>query len=820
MNNDFDIQDSEATFNFKEFLYRLLNYWPLFILSLAVSFGIAYYVNIRKLPVYQIENLISIKDDQNPFFTSNTSLTFNWGGTTDKVNTAVITLKSRTHNEKVVERLQYYLTYLKEGKYQMLDAYRQTPFTIQADENQPQLLNKDINLIFKDSVNFTLSIDFDEPAEVSQQIYHSKQKINQFVEAGNFSGDFHIGQPIQTPFFNGKIMPVAHNRAGSFIPGPAPGPGSRYAFRFQDFDSAVRQFLGIQVEPESRGSSTIRMRLTGNNKARMVDYLNQSVAILSEDMLKRKNLFATKTIQFIDSSLTQKSAELQQVEAELNQFRNRNLLLGSGQEGSEISSRLTALDLQQETVSRELSYYNSLQDYLITRSEYSDAPAPSVAGISEQSIVAGVGRIITLSEERNKLQYSFKEGAPVFSDIDRQIDAVKRVLLENIRSSKGHKEDELRRLKADIAGYESQIRKLPREQQDLLRIERKYNLSQGSYDLFMEKRSEAGLVKAANVSDVLIIDPAKDTGGGKIGPNTRLNYVMAALFGGMIPFFLVFVIVFFDTKIRNVKDLERLSTIPFLGAIGRNRTKNIKAVIDNPASPIAEAFRNLRASLMFLYKKNEVEGSRIVLLTSTVSGEGKTFCAVNLASIFALSEKKTVLIDFDMRKPKIHIHFQTGNNKGVVNFLVADGSVDQIIQKTELPYLDIIPSGPIPPNPSELLLKDRLNRLVEELKEKYDYIVFDSPPVGVVADSLRLSQLADATIYIVRCNYTRKNMLNFINEKYQKGEVNHVSIVLNEYVEKSGNYYGYGYGYGKYGYGYHPVQKRSVLQRVRSGFKK
>ncbi|HBC04549.1 MAG TPA: sugar transporter, partial [Aequorivita sp.] len=290
-------------------------------------------------------------------------------------------------------------------------------------------------------------------------------------------------------------------------------PGTPYYIVFRNYDGIVKRYLGVRVDPESKGSSVLRMRLTGNNKAQLVDYLNTSVEVLSEDMLERKNLFATKTIKFIDSSLAIKSAELSTVEDELNQFKNKNAIFNLESEGSEINAKLNELDLRKESINRELNYYNTLQDYLINRSDYRDVPAPSVAGISEASVVSGVGKIVALAEERNKLQYSFKEGAPIFNDIDRQIDAVKTVLLENIRSSKSLKNQELTSINRDIGRYEGEIRKLPKEQQDLLNIERRYNLSQGTYNLFLAKRSEAGLVKAANVSDVMVIDSAKDTGG-------------------------------------------------------------------------------------------------------------------------------------------------------------------------------------------------------------------------------------------------------------------------------------------------------------------
>jgi uncharacterized protein involved in exopolysaccharide biosynthesis len=545
MSEEFEINETHTTFDFKGFLFRLVHHWPLFLVSLIIAFSIAYYINVRKLPIYQMENMVSIKDDQNPFFTSNTSLTFNWGGTTDKVNTAVITLQSRSHNEKVVERLQYYMDYLRDGKYQQVNAYKQTPFFVEVDTAKAQMLNKQIKIVFKDSVNFNLSVAFEEAGNINLQNYSTKERSSRFVDAGEFSQNFKIGEPIRLPFFNGVLMPN---------PEMISKPGTPYYIVFRNYDGIVKRYLGVRVDPESKGSSVLRMRLTGNNKAQLVDYLNTSVEVLSEDMLERKNLFATKTIKFIDSSLAIKSAELSTVEDELNQFKNKNAIFNLESEGSEINAKLNELDLRKESVNRELNYYNTLQDYLINRSDYRDVPAPSVAGISEASVVSGVGKIVALAEERNKLQYSFKEGAPIFNDIDRQIDAVKTVLLENIRSSKSLKNQELTSINRDIGRYEGEIRKLPKEQQDLLNIERRYNLSQGTYNLFLAKRSEAGLVKAANVSDVMVIDSAKDTGGGQIGPNTQLNYMMAGLLGLFFPLVFVFLRVFFDTKISNVKD--------------------------------------------------------------------------------------------------------------------------------------------------------------------------------------------------------------------------------------------------------------------------
>ncbi|MGK0175599.1 MAG: hypothetical protein ACI9AT_001986, partial [Ulvibacter sp.] len=277
MSEEFDISEVHTTFDFKGFLFKLLRFWPLFLVSLVIAFSIARYINVRKLPVYQMDNLVSIKDDQNPFFTSNTSLTFNWGGTTDKVNTSVITLRSRTHNEKVVERLQFYINYQREGEYQLVDAYKQTPFFVEVDTSNAQILNKQFSVVFKDSVTFTLSAEFSAGGG-SLQNYHTKEKSSKYFEAKSFSKDFRFGDKVRLPFFS-----------GTFVPNPelAVSPGATYYFSFRNFDGVVGKYNGIGVEPLSKGSSVIRLRLVGQNKARLVDYLNASVKVLSDDMLER-----------------------------------------------------------------------------------------------------------------------------------------------------------------------------------------------------------------------------------------------------------------------------------------------------------------------------------------------------------------------------------------------------------------------------------------------------------------------------------------------------------------------------------------------------
>jgi capsular exopolysaccharide synthesis family protein len=283
----------------------------------------------------------------------------------------------------------------------------------------------------------------------------------------------------------------------------------------------------------------------------------------------------------------------------------------------------------------------------------------------------------------------------------------------------------------------------------------------------------------------------------------------------------VFGIFFVNNSIQNTEDISKLTQIPLIGIIGVNKDSLSLAVFDKPKSALSEAFRAIRSSLQFLYKKQQVSGSKTLMITSSISGEGKTFCSINIATVFALSEKKTVILGLDLRKPRLADEFNLKNQTGVVNYLIKQNSLEEITHRTEVPNLDVILSGPIPPNPSELILSDAMREMILELKQKYDYIILDTPPVGLVSDALELAQFADVTLYIVRQNYTKKDMITLLNTRVKRGELNNASIVLNGYENKAKYGAAYGYGYGAYANGYHDEEEKlSVWKVILSKFNK
>lgn len=802
---DFSIFENQSNFDFKGFLIKIAGYWKWFLFSLIIAFTIAYQVNVRKEKIYAMQTLISIKEEQNPFFTSNTSLIFNWGGSSDQVNNISTIIQSRSHNELVVDKLQFYIDYFVQGKYNLIDSYGEVPFYIAIDKTKGQLANTLIGVKFLSPTEYEIRIPF-ENNSVSLITYSNNKYSNTAVKPAELVKRYKVGEQVSLPFLNWKLQ--INDNPGFYT-------GIEYFVRFNDFDGTVARYRGVSVSSDDKSGSILTLGLQGTNKARMVEYLNSTVKMLIKIQLDGKNQFATNTIRFIDSTLVAMESQLKQTGNELKTFRKDKNIYQIEGGGAKFSDKIMDFDVEKDQVTRKIAYYNSLKSYLNNSVDYSRLPAPSVAGIEDPNVVVNVSKLIALSTQRSEMAYAVKSDK-IFKDFDNQMRAVKNVLLENIASAKESLVTDLAMVNAKIGQAESTVKRLPEEQQELLKIQRKYDLSDNIYTEFLQKRNEAEIVKASNLSDVHFIDSAKDIGGGLVGPKTSVNYILALFMGILVPLLFVFGIFFVNNSIQNADDVSKLTQIPLIGVVGVNKDSVNLAVFDKPKSALSEAFRAIRSSLQFLYKKQQVSGSKTLMITSSISGEGKTFCSINIATVFALSEKKTVIVGLDLRKPRLSEEFDIKNQTGVVNYLIKQNSLDQITNSTQIANLDVILSGPIPPNPSELILSDAMRELILELKQKYDYIILDTPPVGLVSDALELSQFADVTLYIVRQNYTKKDMITLLNTRVKRGELNNASIILNGYENKAkyGSAYGYGYGYGAYANGYHDEEVKLSFWKI------
>ena len=320
-------------------------------------------------------------------------------------------------------------------------------------------------------------------------------------------------------------------------------------------------------------------------------------------------------------------------------------------------------------------------------------------------------------------------------------------------------------------------------------MERHFNLNDAIYTFLLQKRAEAQIARTSNAPDYEIIDEAMYFKSGIISPNTKMNYMIAVILGLLIPFSIILVRDFLNNKVTDIKEVEEVSDFPVVGHVLHNKTKSNAVIKDFPKSPIADSFRAIRTNLKFFAKGID---KMVILITSTYSGEGKSFCSVNIASVYALLGKKTVLLGFDLRRPALYADFDLTNEVGISSYLIHNAEIDDVIQSTKLQNLDLIAAGPIPPNPMELIASERTALFFEELKNRYDYIIIDSAPLGAIADSFLLFNYSDINLIVVRHNATIKDALEMNLKNVESKKVGNVALLINDIRQNNS---GYGYSY-------------------------
>ena len=381
----------------------------------------------------------------------------------------------------------------------------------------------------------------------------------------------------------------------------------------------------------------------------------------------------------------------------------------------------------------------------------------------------------------------------MISEIDDKIFRVKETLNDIVINLKSKNDIVLEDIIDRINISEDMLNTIPSVERELINIERHYDLSEQIYLLLLTKKTEAEILSAGNLPDSKIVEPAIINSGTLTYPNSRENYILAFLIGIFFPFFIFTLIELFYNKIANPLDIEKNSDIPFLGYIVSNSTGFDLIVQKKPKSIIAESFRNIRSNIEFILPKHE--DGKVILFTSSISGEGKTFCVKNLGSAYAISGKKTILIGADLRKPRLYLSFDQSNDIGLSTYLSGNSTLKEILKQSKFNNIDFIGSGPIPPNPAELVSNEKMLSLIKLLKKEYDYIIIDTPPAFIVSDVVTIMKHVDLNIYVTRQNYTNKDLLNNINQFYSSKEMNNLSILLND-VNFSNNYaYNYNYNY-------------------------
>jgi capsular exopolysaccharide synthesis family protein len=548
----------------------------------------------------------------------------------------------------------------------------------------------------------------------------------------------------------------------------------------------------LDIKPISRESNIVEITIKGKIPQKEILFLNTLLNVYLTNELSKRNQLGLKTIKFIDDQLSGVSNELHEVEGSLESFRSRNNILDIDATAENLTQNLNRLEIDKSLLESKLKYYKYIARSLDDKENPKSIQAPSTFGLEDPFLNELLQEYARLNQERTGLNYSTKQGNPVIEVIDLKIANNKKALIENVTNFIEASTMALEDLNNQINEIHGRLRGLPKSEREMVNIQRRFEFNDNVYNYLLEKRAEAGIAIASNTVEKTIVDPAQQVGGGPVAPSKTGILFGAALLSIFVAVGLIIIKDLVNDSIITTNDLERSTKIPFIGIIThgsrRERTANIVA---HSRSALGESFRSLRVNLQYLTLGQE---NHVIGITSSVQSEGKSFCSSNLAVTMAQSGRKTVLIDADMRRPRIASSFQLKNEKGLSNYLIGSCSLEEVTNPTATKNLYVITSGPVPPNPLDLIGLPKMEELIKCLKQTYDTIIIDSPPIGPVSEYIILMKYTNANICVVRSNYTNRNHLEKINRLYSDQKIKNVSILLND---AKPSYNGYYYSYYK-----------------------
>lgn len=805
--NQYNAQDHQDLYDIRELVFKIYRYWKLLLVSIILFLVLAIFLNDYLPKKYRLNAVISVKEETNPLFYSTTNLTFNWGEMSGLLETMMIILKSRNHNEKVVSNLQFYIDYVKAGKYRLEDVYGKTPFKVDVNENSFQLLDRLIKLETLKNNQFKLSIEFD-PEASNTFIRYSDNTVSEKDHSfgKNFTETFYFNQNefsdsnVKTPFLDINVFSSQSDIK----------PNQVFYLIFRDINSTVNTYRSLSVESISKKSSLLELEMEGENKNRIVDYLNESIQVLYKDNQEQKTLYARKTVSYVDNLFKKEAEQLGVIRQEIGEYKKANNIFDLSSEANDLLIQSRDLSLELNKVKKNTEELDILDKYVRSNSTYDETvPVPSFIELDDVKLSVIIKELIV---ESTKLKFLKDKLKPIHPDYQKQVKKIQQIkgnFFENLSNNQTYLDRKTQTLEKELSLFENQLKLLPEKEQKLVKYQKEYDFSEFYFNYFKQKKYEASAAIEATVSDIHVLDKAIDIGQEPIYPKPIYNYSIALLLGIGFPYIYIVIKEFFDNKIRSIDEIENRYNIPILGYIGRDVLKNNLAVFENPNSYIAESYRILRSNIQHLFTKYKTtKRAKTILITSSVGKEGKTIISINLSTVFALGGKKTILLGMDLRRPKIHEYFQLNHDVGLVNYLIHQKTIPEIITKSKIPNLDLILCGSVPKNPSELLMTKACDKLVRHLEQTYDYIIIDTPPVGIISDALELFKYSDAICYIIRQDYSKIGMMDMIDQKYVNNEVSNICYIINDFNFKSK--YGYGYGY-EYAYGYNENKKQNTL---------
>lgn len=805
-------EEFQQSINYKKIVQRFLGFKRFYLVMVILALGVAVIYNKTATVLYSNNTTILISEKQRSALTG--SQDFMQGmallaGQTN-IDNEVEILSSFSIVKEAIQRMDMKTSIYSYEKSFYSDMLETTNFVKKTEEYEKSPIRVIVDPTHNQATYLPYYIEFID--DNSFQIYTKTQKGNiylfnyiddEVVDAKPykyFNYKYNFGQEIKTEFGSFQILKTDYydknftqDKALYFYMHNT----NFLTFEYQSY---------LTVEPISQKSSIIRVSLKGTNYYRITDYLNVLTSVFLDKNLQKKNNAAASTVSFIDAQISDFKDSLTTAEASLKTFRTSHQVMDLSFQGQQVFAKLERLENEKATLNEQQRYYIYLRDYFNKNKDLSDLVAPSSMNVVDPILTNLVSELISVNSERaSHMGNTQSMDNILLKNYNVRIDNLKQTILENVENSLTTINSSITELDYRINKLSNQISTMPKTELQLKGIERKFDLNSQIYTFLLQKRSEAQISKASSMPDYEIVEPARAVNPSPVAPRKKLNLVVALFIAFVIPTGYILIIDFFNIRLTEIEEIEAMAGKPVLGKIFHNFRKTSLVVANRPNSSVSESFRSVRTNFQFFDHSGK---KQIVLLTSSSSGDGKTFCSINFASVLAHNGHKTVLLEFDLRRPKIHQEFGSSNMIGISSFLIDKAVIDDIILPTEIENLDLISAGPAAPNPAELISSERTTEFIDTLKEMYDYIIIDSAPVGIVSETYLLMKHTDVNIFVVRIDKTvRDSYRNALKGMESNGFTN-FSLLINDLNIKKESY--------KYGYDnkYYTDEGRGFLRRL------
>ncbi|WP_018343067.1 GumC family protein [Cytophaga aurantiaca] len=793
-------EEEKDLINFKEYFRILSKFWYVVVAILLFSLLFSFYKIRYSTPIYMVKTTMHIKDKSSYSYGSKSFLEGSSMFQPFKnLKNEMELIKSYNRIRLVVDELDFTWAYRVKGSLRDIEIYKVQPFEIACDSGLI-ITNMPMFITIINSEYFTLTV----PGG-GQRLYDpiTNEYVDTVVSVKSLeNAEFKFGQSISLGgLFNFKILKTSYyNNSDN---------GLQFSVVGRDLHSLTREYKAKLIVTENDKSSIITISSSGSIIQKEVAFLNKLSEVYIRKELEDKNQIANNTINFIDSQLKVISDSLNNTGDEIESYRTKNKIYNFEEQSIGIITQLNELEGKKLEAELQLRYYEYLKGYLNTDKELVDLVAPSTINISDVVLNQLVGQLVELYQQKNTLRYSSSEKSPAFQTLLIRVKTTRDALLETTNNLVNTSRSSIKDIDNRIAKMETQMSSIPMQQRTLINIERKHTINDEIYNYLLQKRAEASIARASNLPDAFTVESPLEDDYVQVAPTVSKIYTTYIL--GGIGVIIVSLIVYgkIDNKIHTKEDIIKFTDVSVLGTVGYTRNDSIEKLVHSGHGSLTESFRSIRTNLQFMLQGKQ---TFMIGITSCISGDGKSFCSHNLARIYAISGKKTLLVRGDMRKAfNMQANAIPSGSMGLSQYLIGLATLDQIIHDGEINNLYQIIPGPVPPNASELVASERMDDFIKKIKEKFEVVIMDSPPVGLVSDYMSVIKHIDVNLYIVRYDYTPKETLEAIKDLKNKYINKPHAIIFNgitAHLLRKYSYYG-----NPLEYGYEPEVKEKWWQR-------